>query len=181
MRNLFVGPGQTVSAGAPLFDVVDLDPVWIRVPVFAGERDGLDADARAEVLALGSTQASAGTWAMPVQAPPSADVATAGIDLFYRLPNPDHVLRPGQRVSIRVPLRARQEGTVVPREALLFDSSGGTWVYEDKGGGSYVRHRVSVSDMVATRVVLSAGPPIGTRVVTVGAAEIFGTEFGVGK
>jgi hypothetical protein len=28
--------------------------------------------------------------------------------------------------------------------------------------------------------VLSSGPPVGTRIVTVGVAELFGTEFGVG-
>lgn len=29
--------------------------------------------------------------------------------------------------------------------------------------------------------VLSHVPPAGTQIVTVGAAELFGTEFGVGK
>ena len=28
--------------------------------------------------------------------------------------------------------------------------------------------------------VLAAGPPVGATVVTAGAAELFGTEFGVG-
>lgn len=181
LRNLFVGPGQTVNAGAPLFDLVDLDPIWIRVPVFAGERDTLETDAGAEVVPVGSVVASAGVVAMPIQAPPSADVATAGVDVFYRLANPDHALRPGQRVTVRIPLRARQQGLVVPRAALLFDAFGGTWVYEDKGGGTFVRHRVAVADMVEQHAIVSAGPPAGTRVVTVGAAELFGTEFGAGK
>lgn len=181
LRNLFVAPGQTVSAGAPLFDLVDLDPVWIRVPVYAGERDTLDTEARAEVVPVGGPPARTGVIATPIQAPPSADVMTAGVDVFYRLANPDRAARPGQRVTVRVPLRARQEGLIVPRQALLFDAFGGTWVYEDKGQGTFVRHRVAVADMLEEDVVLSAGPPAGTRIVTVGAAELFGTEFGTGK
>jgi hypothetical protein len=35
--------------------------------------------------------------------------------------------------------------------------------------------------MVGESAVLDQGPPTGTRVVTAGAAELFGTEFGVGK
>jgi len=34
---------------------------------------------------------------------------------------------------------------------------------------------------VGTMAVLDHGPAPGTRVVTAGAAELFGTEFGVGK
>ena len=33
LRALYATPGQTVGAGAPLFDVIAIDSVWIRVPV----------------------------------------------------------------------------------------------------------------------------------------------------
>ena len=45
----------------------------------------------------------------------------------------------------------------------------------------FQRQRVALIDMVGDFAVLSQGPPLGTRVVTAGAAELFGTEFGVGK
>jgi hypothetical protein len=45
----------------------------------------------------------------------------------------------------------------------------------------FVRHRVEIADVVADAAVLRQGPAPGTRVVTVGAAELFGTEFGAGK
>ena len=38
-----------------------------------------------------------------------------------------------------------------------------------------------LADLVNGVAVLDQGPPAGTRVVTAGAAELFGTEFGVGK
>ena len=37
------------------------------------------------------------------------------------------------------------------------------------------------ADLVDGLALLDVGPAPGTRVVTAGAAELFGTEFGVGK
>ena len=181
LRTLFATPGQTVGAGASLFDVIALDPVWLRVPVFAGDLESIDRRASVEVLSLGTSADTKGVAATPIAAPPTADAATAGVDLFYRLGNSDRSLRPGQRVSVRLPLRSSQEHLVVPRTSVLFDALGGTWVYEAREGGVFERQRVTLIDMVGDFAVLSQGPPLGTRVVTTGAAELFGTEFGVGK
>ena len=64
---------------------------------------------------------------------------------------------------------------------MLYDAFGGTWVYEARDGGTFVRQRVALADLLGDTAVLRQGPPAGTRVVTTGAAELFGTEFGVGK
>ncbi len=82
---------------------------------------------------------------------------------------------------MRLALRGEESALVVPQAALLHDAYGGTWVYEVREPRVYVRRRVSVVDMVDAVAVLDQGPPPGTRVVTVGAAELFGTEFGAGK
>jgi RND family efflux transporter MFP subunit len=181
LRALYANAGQTVAANAPLFDVVGLDTVWLRVPVFAGDLDAIDRRAPVEVASLGATAGAGGRTATPIAAPPTADLATAGVDLFYRLANADASLRPGQRVSVRVPLAAGAEHLVVPRGAVLFDALGGSWVYEAKGGGDFARQRITLIDTVGETAVLGQGPAPGTRVVTTGAAELFGTEFGVGK
>lgn len=181
LRALYANAGQTVAAGAPLFDIVGLDTVWLRVPVFAGDLDAIDRRAPVEVVSLGATAGDGGRTATPIAAPPTADLATAGVDLFYRLANADASLRPGQRVSVRVPLAAGAEHLVVPRGAVLFDALGGTWVYEARAGGVFVRRRVTLIDTIGETAVLGQGPTPGTRVVTTGAAELFGTEFGVGK
>jgi cobalt-zinc-cadmium efflux system membrane fusion protein len=181
LRTLHATPGQSVSAGAPLFDLVALDTVWLRVPLYAGDVETVDRRAPATVFPLGAESGVQGTIANPIAAPPTADPTTAAIDLFYSLANPARSLNPGQRVTVRVPLRTRQESLVVPRAAVLYDASGGTWVYEARDGGVFVRHRVEIADVVGDAAVLRQGPAPGTRVVTVGAAELFGTEFGAGK
>lgn len=181
LRTLLAAPGQAVSAGAPLFELVRLETVWLRVPLYAGDVETIDVTGPAEMVPLGAAADVRGKKAHPVTAPPAADPTTAGVDVFYSVANVERALRPGQRVSVRLPLRRQAESLVVPYSAILVDAFGGTWLYEAQEGGVFVRHRVVVSDRVGDSAVLQQGPPVGTRVVTVGAAELFGTEFGVGK
>lgn len=70
---------------------------------------------------------------------------------------------------------------VVPYSALIYDLHGETWVYTNPGPLTYVRESISVDYIDGDLAVLSKGPPSGTVVVTVGAPELYGTEFGVGE
>jgi hypothetical protein len=68
---------------------------------------------------------------------------------------------------------------VVPYAALLYDPEGKTYVYTSPKPLEYLREEVKVDRIEGDRVLLSRGPPAGTRVVTVGAAEVYGTELEV--
>jgi RND family efflux transporter MFP subunit len=181
VQDVHVREGQAVAAGAPLIDLVRLATVWVRVPVYAGEAASIDASAPAQVLLLGEAPDAEGVLARPIPAPPSADAATAGVDLFYAMANLNERFRPGERVAVRLPRRESDTGLVVPKAALLHDAYGGTWVYVAREPLVYSRQRVVVTDVSGPFAVLSQGPAEGMRVVTDGAAELFGVEFGAGK
>jgi hypothetical protein len=68
---------------------------------------------------------------------------------------------------------------VVPYAALIYDPEGKTYVYTSPKRLEYLRDEVKVDRIEGDRVLLSRGPPVGTRVVTVGAAEVYGTELEV--
>jgi hypothetical protein len=59
----------------------------------------------------------------------------------------------------------------------VHDAWGGAWVYRCESETRFVRERVDPARRVADRAVLAHGPAVGTCVVSVGAAEIFGAEF----
>ena len=179
---LHVGEGQVVAAGTPLLDIARLDVVWLRVPVYGGDLARLDTRGRAAVRALGSggeTRAMIGT---PVPAPPRADAAQASVDVAYSVPNPGSLLRPGERVQVEIPLR--QGGArvlTVPWASVVFDHDGGAWVYERVGEFKYVRRRIGLGTVAGAWAEVRGGIRAGALVVTDGAAELFGSEFGAGK
>ena len=69
-------------------------------------------------------------------------------------------------------------GLEVPYAALMYDGAGKTWVYTSPEPRTFIRAAVTVDRITGDKVQLRSGPPAGTDVVTVGAAELFGAEFG---
>ena len=171
--------GQVVNVGAPLFEIVDLNTLWIRVPVYAGLVNEIDTDAVADGSGLSS--ASEHFTATPIVTPPTATALSASVDLYYSADNTDSRFRPGERVTVHVPLKGETESLVVPRAAVLRDIYGTGWVYVKSGENEFRRERVAVTFTTDELAVLSLGPEVGTDVVVDGAAELFGTEFGAGK
>ena len=70
---------------------------------------------------------------------------------------------------------------VVPYAAVLYDPDGNAWTYTNPSELVFLRVPISVERVRGRDAVLSDGPRPGTRVVTVGAAELLGTEYGVGE
>jgi hypothetical protein len=73
------------------------------------------------------------------------------------------------------------ERLVIPYSAVMYHFDGTTWTYTRPGDLTYVRAAIEIESIDGQRAILTAGPPEGTEVVTVGAAELYGVEFGVGK
>jgi membrane fusion protein, heavy metal efflux system len=179
LRQVLAAPGQTVSAGTPLFEIVDLRTVWIRVPVYAGELSTLVTSGRVTVQALNCTGTS--RTAVPVQAPPSADATASTVNVYYSLSNQDLRFRPGEKLLVTLQGADVREWIRIPASAVVLDTSGGTWVYESLGDRRYALRRIDVDHTTSGVAFLAAGVPGGTRVVADGAAELWGFEFGTGK
>ncbi len=134
-----------------------------------------------QLLMLGGLSAAPGVKvrpAKPVTAPPAGDPMAATVFLYDEVENHDHALRPGQRVGVTLSLSGDEDSLVVPHSALIRDALGGTWVYESIAPHAYSRRRVVGDRVVGDRVALSSGLKPGARVVSQGAAELYGAEFG---
>ena len=85
-----------------------------------------------------------------------------------------------EQVSLRTAV-VKQSGeyTTVPYAALIYDPEGQVWVYASPEPLSYQRVPVLVDRVIGQTVWLSEGPAAGTRVVTVGAAEVLGVELDI--
>lgn len=69
----------------------------------------------------------------------------------------------------------------VPYAAVLYAADGSTWVYTRTAELTFAKKPISVERIEGDRAILLSGPPAGTPVVTVGAAELLGAESGVGE
>jgi hypothetical protein len=71
-------------------------------------------------------------------------------------------------------------GTAVPYAAVIYDPDGDTWVYTSPKDRTFVREPIIVTSIIGEEAFLSSGPEVGTEVVTVGTAELYGTEQEIG-
>jgi membrane fusion protein, heavy metal efflux system len=178
LQNLHAQIGQPVPAGAILFDVAEMDPVWVKVPVYVGDLNRLATDRPAGVGSLADAAGVNVRPAQPALAPPAGDPLAATIHLFYQVDNHDGAFRPGQRVGVTLPLSGEEASLVVPRSALVRDAHGGSWVYVNISPHAYARQRVFVDRVVGDLAALTNGPKVGAKVVSQGVAELYGAEFG---
>ncbi len=154
--------------------------VWVRTAVFGSDLAGLNVTGSARVGALGEADPARYRTATPVRAPHSADPVAGTTDLYFELASDAGALLPGQRVSVLVPLTGAADTLTVPWAAVVHDINGGAWVYERVGERTYSRRPIQVRFVNDGIAALQSGPAVGALVVTAGAAELFGTEFGVG-
>ena len=68
---------------------------------------------------------------------------------------------------------------VIPYDAVIYAADGKTFTYTSPKPLNFVRAPITVTDIRGDKAYLSAGPPAGTAVVTVGSQELFGTEYEV--
>lgn len=72
---------------------------------------------------------------------------------------------------------ARGKERVIPHAAVIYNPEGKAFVYTVPEPLTYVRAPVNVRLAVDERAILTEGPPAGTTVVTIGAAELLATEY----
>ncbi len=94
--------------------------------------------------------------------------------------------RAAERLGIKTtPIREESidgdQRLVIPYGALLYGLHGETFAYTNSEPLTYLKQSVTVDYIEGDRVVLVDGPPIGTEVVTIGAAELYGADTGVGQ
>jgi hypothetical protein len=96
------------------------------------------------------------------------------------------VEKAAQRLDIQTAdVREEQVGgaqhMVVPYAAVIYGNEGETWMYTSPEPLKFVRVAINIDHIEGDKVVLVDGPPAGTKVVTVGVAELYGIDTGIGK
>jgi len=72
-------------------------------------------------------------------------------------------------------------GMEVPYAAVIYDIEGNTWIYTSPEPLTFMREQIVIDHIEGETAFLAEGLPGEFSVVTVGVAEIYGTETGVSK
>ncbi len=136
----------------------------------------LAAAASAACLVLSC--ATALSDAAPLRSKPALVEATGNVSLK----KVTLTLRAAERLGIQIEeVREDPSGRrIVPYSSILYDLTGGTWVYVHTDPMTFVRGAVKIDTIKGENVYLKDGPPTGTKVLTTGVPQVFGTEVGVG-
>jgi cobalt-zinc-cadmium efflux system membrane fusion protein len=171
-------PGGRVSAGDPLFTIVDPSAAWLRVHLPVGEMAALGTGP-ARFAVEGSERIYAAPRRLSVGR--VVDPATRTVPVIYQVGALDGGLAFGQIANAWVPIGDTEHGVVVSRSAIL-DENGTSVAYVQTGGESFERRALVLGATDGALAVVQSGIAAGERVVTVGAyqvrlASLSGNEF----
>ena len=126
-----------------------------------------------QACSLGSAEAPTG-----VSAPPAEVVQIEGTDRSKVTLTEDAE----RRLGIKTETARAAAGSsliVIPTVALIYDIDGQTWVYTTIEPRTFFRQAVNVARIEGDYAILQSGLASGALVVTVGGAELLGSEYGV--
>lgn len=172
VAEVFVVPGQAVSAGTPLARVVRIKPLWVEVAMRPEDAGAITADVEGLTLRPPGDQAPIvlGRGAIRlISRSPEISRTTGSVAVIFEIQS-DLPLRPGTAVEAEVLLPQVAEGIVVPASAVI-DDGGVPVVYIQVEGESFVRQEVQVAATQGDNLALE-GLPEGCRIVTRGGAAI---------
>jgi hypothetical protein len=161
--------------------------VLVRVPISEADLDKVDRSRPVFILPLDDEIEDDEEESEGLEAEAVADVEDdddEGPALYFSVSSAGQPAMESGR-SVRVKLALITNATdykIIPYQAVIYDVEGGTWVYvKEPNALAFVRQSVIIDYIEGDQVFLTEGPPAGTEVVTVGGAELYGTETGVSK
>ena len=87
-----------------------------------------------------------------------------------------------QRLDIQTAaVKAGPAGKVIPYAAVLYSPTGETWAYVNTESMTFTREAIVIDRIDGANAYLSKGPAAGAKVATVGVAELYGAELGLGQ
>jgi RND family efflux transporter MFP subunit len=163
--------GDTVSVGNPVFSVLDLDPVKVRVGVPEAQIGKVREGARTVVTipSLDGRSFEGKVEAVGV----SADSTSRTFTTKIVVPNHEHVLRSGMITESRVYSSAIINVLTVPAAAVVRDSRGVTLVYVyDNTRQRVFGRRIEVGNLVGDEVEIKSGLRPSDQLVVAGQQNV---------
>src|SRR6185369_10264414 len=116
IRQRSANVGQYVSAGTPIVNVVQMNPVRLRTDVPEREALNIRTGMLVRVTIEGTSTIHEGRV---VRLSPSVDESNRTLLVETEIPNPSNVLRPGSFARAEIVASSSQRGLIVPATAVV--------------------------------------------------------------
>jgi RND family efflux transporter MFP subunit len=164
--------GATVSPAQPVFTIVDLDPVRVRVGVPEGDIGHVTEGAAATIRVPALDASFAGRVSLIGVA---ADAATRSYTVEIKVPNSARRMRAGMVAEATIENGQRVSAIMVPASAVLHDGgvNGTPIVYVlDREGARVHARRVTTGAARGDSIELTSGIAAGDQVVVAGQQRV---------
>ncbi len=171
--SLEIASGQAVEEGQPLFDVIDLDRVWLVARVFEPDVPKVEGARSAWFTIQGYPQAFTvdETNARLVTVGRVIDPKTRTVPVIFDLDNQAGRLRIGNFAKVVIATGAPRKALAIPDRAIV-DDAGRSIAYVMVEGEAFERRPLRLGVRSNGWVEVLEGVVAGERVVTTGAYEI---------
>ncbi len=158
----------------------DANVVWVRVSLNESDLNKVDKGHPALIQSL-DVEDGEDADDLEAEADDGPDDDAEDGALYYLVDGAQQSLKPGQRVLVELSLLdGTAQRLIIPYSAVIYGLNGEAWVYTNPEPLTFVRQPITIEYVDDDEAVLSEGPAAGTEVVTVGGAELFGVESGIG-
>jgi RND family efflux transporter MFP subunit len=164
-----VTPGSRVEAGAPLFTIVDVSVLWLKVNVPAAQASDVSRSSGVEFQVEGSPRTHRAQRVVSVGS--VIDSMSRTVPVLFAVPNADGSLKVGANARVMVRTGRRESGVTIPVSALL-DEDGRAIVYVQPEGERFEKRELVLGGREGTRVLVQRGLAVGDRVVTGAAYQV---------
>ena len=100
-------------------------------------------------------------------ADPQIDPQTGTFSVRAEMPNPDHILLPGQFTRVKLLMDVRENAVVVPAKALVIEN-GGAYIYVVRADDVVEKRFVETGPEIANNTIIERGLVAGERIVVEG-------------
>jgi membrane fusion protein, heavy metal efflux system len=157
----FAVAGQVVDEQQKLFEVIDLKRLWVEAYAY-------DLAAMGKVLDANARSPTGVNYHLKfVSRGPQLQRQT--IPLYFQITDPDPSVSVGTLLSVLLETSGERSGIVLPRAAVVRNTSGQDVVWQHTYPESFVPVPVRTESVDAKSVLVSAGLTVDTRVVIEGA------------
>lgn len=164
----FIQPGMNILPGVSAFDLLDINSVYIKIPVPEDEVNGLkkDKDATVNVAAVNQT-----LLGKIKEIGVSADMLSHTYPVKIEVNNSSYIIKPGMVCSVSLENQTNGSGFLISNKALQQDVSGKQFVYINKNLKAQ-KQEVKTIALVGQQVLVSGNLNEGDDIIVSGQNKL---------